>query len=106
CGRAADLPWTAPALLARAGLDPDGAQLLRRDDGAHRPLLARVVGAALGVGRHVARAAVDPLQRHAGRPGAAYAAIRRRPVCAGRGPRAAVRDQAMSPTAQGAIVLI
>ena len=50
--------------------------------GAHRALLARGVGAALGVGHDVARAAVDPLQRHADRPRHPGAAIHRRPVFA------------------------
>src|SRR6185436_14067935 len=79
---------------------------LHRDDRSHRPLLARGLGKPLGVRHHVARAAVDSLQRDADWARAADAAVRRGPVFPAGRARAAFRDQTVSPTTQGLLVLV
>src|SRR4029079_3438942 len=76
----------------------------------HLPLLEGGVGPEMGLGFHVARAALDHLLEHADRPGAHRASVRgglHRPRARRRG---ALRHVAagiarMSPTTQGLLVL-
>src|SRR5262245_34417178 len=109
--RAAALSRRSSALLARPRLRHHVTRLLHGDVRAHVPVLARGVDGKMGVRHDVAGAPVDSLCVHADRPRPAVPAIRGRHHQPGHRPHAAVRDQTardpgMSPTTQGAIVLI
>src|SRR5207302_432509 len=91
---------------ARLRLDRHVARLLPHPDCPDRALLAAGLGQPLGLRHDVARPAVDPVQLDAGRPRGPLPAVHRRSLLPRQRPRAALRNRAMSPTTQGAIVLV